>query len=35
MGYMQRAKKEFDKEEFKKIVSDLQSEKQKLNEMSE
>ena len=32
---MQRAKKDFDKEEFKKIVSDLQNEKQKLNEMTE
>jgi len=32
---MQRAKKDFDKEEFKKIVSDLQAEKQRLAEMSE
>jgi hypothetical protein len=28
--YMQRAKKDFDKEEFKKIVNDLQVEKAKL-----
>ena len=33
--YMQRAKKDFDKEEFKKIVNDLQVEKAKLQAMSE
>jgi small GTP-binding protein len=35
LSYMQRAKKDFDKEEFKKIISDLQSEKAKMSEMSE
>jgi translation initiation factor IF-2 len=32
---MQKAKKEFDKEEFKKIVTELKSEKAKLKEMDD
>lgn len=35
LTYMQRAKKDFDKEEFKKIVGDLQIEKAKLQEMDD
>ena len=30
-SYMQRAKKDYDKEEFRKIVGDLQQEKAKLS----
>ena len=35
IGYMQRLKKDFDKEEFKKILTELKAEKEKLKEMDE